>query len=288
MNGYGFVKGLGRLSCVFLFALLGVFFAAHSIYSEIATEVAFRRRYGVSWLDEFQKVHGAVSTARFRSAVCLVGIGVICGLLVWLNRAMQPAQPERYSWSDSRKRRRRQQGSIRERSAVLRRNAVLGIYFGVAAIAAGGFLVMVRTGFFVDHADQMVLGVIVFFAGYAGVIAGCANWLKAKEWDQTVVLIGLAPLGVVFIPFVRLVILAAPLLLLCAMVMMPLILIVVTFVLPDKSGRARRRGWGNRWRSGWQSLQTKQGETDAPSPSPANATAPGQEGGGGNGQRGQP
>ena len=54
-------------------------------------------------------------------------------------------------------------------------------------------------------------------------------------------------LAVLFIPFVRLIFVAAPALLAVAMVMMPLILIVVVLVLPDKSGFGKRKHGSGDW-----------------------------------------
>ena len=48
---------------------------------------------------------------------------------------------------------------------------------------------------------------------------------------------------VLFIPWVRLIYVEMPGLLPAAMVMMPLILLVVMFVLPDKSGTQKRKTW---------------------------------------------
>jgi len=122
-----------------------------------------------------------------------------------------------------------------------RRNALLANYFGVGGILFSLLLVVFRVGIFSDHDNEIVLGIFVFLCGYIGVIAGCRWWLRAKDWNEAVVFIALMPLGILLIPFVRLVFVAVPLLLPAAMVMMPLILVVVVFVLPDKSEAAKRR-----------------------------------------------
>ena len=78
---------------------------------------------------------------------------------------------------------------------------------------------------------------------------GGREWIvKFGPWITVVLLILTLPillfalgLGVIFIPFVRLVLIAAPLLMPACMVMMPLILIVVVLTLPDKSGLPRKR-----------------------------------------------
>jgi len=132
---------------------------------------------------------------------------------------------------------------------IYRRNALLGIYFGLPGIFLGALFVIFRWGIFSDHANEVVLGMFVFLAGYAGIIAGCGYWLKAKEWNEAVVIIGLLPLGILFIPFVRLLLFADPLLLPVGMFMMALILIVVVFALPDKSGVGRSMRHRHRSRS---------------------------------------
>jgi hypothetical protein len=127
-----------------------------------------------------------------------------------------------------------------ERIVIYRRNALLGIYFGLPGIFLGALLVIFRWGIFLDHANEIILGMFVFLAGYVGIIAGCAYWLKAKGWNEALVVIGLMPLGVFFVPFVRLIFFASPMLLPIGLFMMSLILIVVVLTLPDKSGVGRQ------------------------------------------------
>jgi len=143
----------------------------------------------------------------------------------------------------NRPKRHRHHGSKIERIVLCRRNAVVGIFFGLCGIAAGVFLVMFRIGIFQAHSNEVILGMFVFLIGYAGVITGCWWWLKAKHWIDAIVFIGLMPLGVLFIPYVRLVFVTVPTLLPVSMVFMPLVLLVVVFVLPDKSGWVGRKRW---------------------------------------------
>jgi hypothetical protein len=137
-------------------------------------------------------------------------------------------------------------GSHLERIMYYRRNAILGIYFGLAGIALGVLLVIFRMGLFVDHSNEVVLGMFTFLGGYSAVLAGCWWWLRAKALNEALVFIGLMPLAILFIPFVRLIFVASPALLPMGMVMMPLILIVVVFVLPDQSGVSRKKPWWDR------------------------------------------
>ena len=144
--------------------------------------------------------------------------------------------------------------SYLERIMHYRRNALLGIYFGLPVIALGIFFVVFRVGIFWDPANEKVLGIFVFLAGYAAVIAGCCYWLKAKALHDAIVCIGLAPLAIPFIPFGRLIFRMTPGILPLGMVMMPLVLIVVIWALDNKSGvPGPRRPWdwhraGLRWR----------------------------------------
>ena len=151
-----------------------------------------------------------------------------------------------------------------------RRKAVVGVYFGLAGIIAGVLLVIFRAGLSSDHANEVVLGVFVFLAGYAGLIAGCSFWLKAKQQNDAIVFIGLVPLAIPLIPFVRLILLAAPALVLCAMVMMPLILLVVVAALPDRSGTSGRGLWRGITRAG-----SARGESMNVEPHPARPNLPG-------------
>jgi hypothetical protein len=132
-------------------------------------------------------------------------------------------------------------GSSFERTIRYRRKAIVRIYFGLFGILAGVLLVVLRIGLSSTHVNEVILGIFTFIAGYLGVISGCACWLKAKEGNEGIVFIGFMPLAIIFIPFVRLLLFAVPGLLALAMAVAPLILIVVVFCLPDRSGFKQRR-----------------------------------------------
>ena len=121
-----------------------------------------------------------------------------------------------------------------------RRNALIGNAFGLFGILMGISLVLIPIGYTEDPETETVVGMFVFLFGYSGVITGCWWWAKAKGWPDGIVFIGLLPLAILFVPWVRLIFVAAPLLLPTSMVMMPLILLVIMFVLPDKSGVTKR------------------------------------------------
>lgn len=244
MNGYGFFSSLRMFFILGLFVFAGIFVAGQTIYSELSTEARFRRTYGANWRTEYDQVFGSLAKARAKTYASAVGIVVISALVVRLRRVLRPVDHSRHPSGRKKRPHRDRYGSQIERASLYRRNAVLGIYFGLAGIVGGVILVIFRAGVFADHSNEVVLGMFVFLAGYIGVIAGCAYWLKAKGWSEAIVFIGLMPLVIPMIPFVRLILLAAPAILPCAMVMMPLTLIVVVATLPDKSGRTKRRA---RW-----------------------------------------
>jgi hypothetical protein len=121
-----------------------------------------------------------------------------------------------------------------------RRNALLGNAFGLFGIAVGVASILFPVGMFEDPENETLLGVLIFLCGYSGVITGCWWRTKSKGWPDALVFIGLMPLAILFVPYVRLLFLAAPGLLPTTMVMMPLILFVIVMVLPDKTGISQR------------------------------------------------
>jgi hypothetical protein len=229
-----------------IFVLLGIILAGMivcgmTIYEEVSRESSYRSRYGTEWRTNFESDYGPVSKSHTRIALSSFGMVAIGSLTVWLFRLVAPGNSSRRT-SRQPKRTKPRYASSRERTVRARRNGILGVYFGAFAVLVSLALVLFRLGIFARHDDEVVLGVFVFMVGYVTVLTGCWWWLKAKEWNEAVVFIGVAPLAIFFIPFVRLALLAVPQLLLLGMVMMPAILIVVVLVLPDKSG-ASRRSW---------------------------------------------
>ena len=75
---------------------------------------------------------------------------------------------------------------------------------------------------------------MVFFVGYFAVIFGCWSWAKAKHLNEVIVLIGLAPLALLLVPFVRLIFIYCPELIAVGMIMMPIILISIIAVMPSQ------------------------------------------------------
>jgi hypothetical protein len=245
MTGYGFFRTLHLFAGLALMIAAGLVICVWFICSEISTEREFKNRFGAGWRTEYESVHGPLSEARAKSVMSGVGLIAISGVTVWLWRILRGSS----SAGANRRRHRHSHKSHLERIMIYRRNALLGIYFGLPGIFLGALFVIFRWGIFADHANEVVLGMFVFLAGYAGIIVGCACWLKAKEWNEALVIIGLLPLAILFIPFVRLLLFAEPLLLPVGMFMMSLILIVVVFALPDKSGVGRGMRHQHRSRS---------------------------------------
>ena len=245
MTGYGFFRMLQVLAGVALLIFGGLGICIWFICSQISTEKEFRQRYGAEWRAEYENVHGSLAEARTKCVMCGVGFVALSGITTWLWRSLRgnrsaTASPRRHRYSHK---------SHLERIIIYRRNALLGIYFGLPGIFLGALFVIFRWGIFQDHANEVVLGMFVFLGGYAGIIGGCAYWLKAKEWNEALVIIGLLPLAILFVPFVRLLLFADLLLLPVGMFMMSLILIVVVFALPDKSGVGRGTRHRHRSRS---------------------------------------
>ena len=185
---------------------------------------------------------GVVVAAIILSALCVPGVILLLPIVLAL--ALEDRNKHsRGVIGPRRKSHRHQYGSNLERIVHYRRNALVGIYFGLGGVALGIFLVIFRVGIFSDHSNEAVLGMLIFLIGYCAVLAGCWWWLRAKALNEALVFIGLMPLAIPFVPFVRLILLTAPAIIPLGMIMMPLILIVVVWVLPDQSERSRRKSW---------------------------------------------
>jgi hypothetical protein len=243
MNGYGFFAVMRYLLLLAGVILFGVAVSIAAVWSEIAREISYHRKFGDQWKAEYEDVYGSLSEGRTRMVIGFVAFVALVSVTIWLYRILR-----KDSHAPSRRRsKHRHGGSSLEWSVRCRRNALLGIYFGVPGIIASVVMEMIPLGIVRHFSDQQVLGIFVFVFGYIAVISGCWWWLKAKGWNEVIVFIGIAPLVILFIPFVRLIFLSAPALLLVAMVMMPLILVVVVLTLPDKSGNRRQRSSWSSW-----------------------------------------
>jgi hypothetical protein len=240
MTGYRFFRTLHLLVGMAMWLLVVLCFLASTIYKEVSRESAYHRRWGADWPLEYEKDFGSLSEARTKSAACAFGLVAIPCLSVWLVGTLGPARHYR-----PKHRRPQRYISSLERVARYRRNALVGIYFGLPGILLAIFLVVFRVGIFSTHQSEVILGFFVFILGDFAVLAGCYYWLKAKGQSEALVVVGVMPVGVAFIPFVRIILyrlfLANPSLLVVPMVMLPLILVVVVLTLPNRLGTSNRR-----------------------------------------------
>lgn len=138
--------------------------------------------------------------------------------------------------------------SIAARLVRYRRKALLGNVFGLFLVFIGIATIYFPVGIFADFENETLFGFLIFVCGYVAVLWGCRWWLKVKGWPDALIFIGLLPLTIVLIPFVRNIFFIEPDLLPLSMLLMTLILLVVTFTLPNRSARTgRQRHWPARW-----------------------------------------
>lgn len=123
----------------------------------------------------------------------------------------------------------------------LRRNAFAANLFGCLGIFGVVVTILLHIPVASTPDGNGIVRLLLFVPSYGLVIWGCANWSKAKNWPDAICLIGLLPLAVLFIPFVRLIYRLAPLAFPIGMAFMPIIMIAVITVLPDKSGLPKRK-----------------------------------------------
>ena len=190
---------------------------------------------------QLAKAKGQPEVLALFGLLCFIGQLAGVGALL----ALPDKHPKRSPGNLQGRRKRRQASGI---GFVIRcrRNALVGISFGLCGIATGLSLVIWPGGSHDDPENIRVAGMFVFLICYVSVITGCWWWLKAKAWNDAIIFIGLMPLGILFVPYVRLIVLSIPALLPLGMVFMPLVLIVVVLALPDRSGFPKRSGRRNR------------------------------------------
>ena len=227
-----------------LIAIGGVWVCIHVIRIELNREASYQQQYGDQWVEQYTQTFGSLSQARTRIGIGIAGIVGIVGAAIWLVKVLKDG-----GHSQSRAPRPQPNESPVARRVRYKRNALLGIYFGVPAVLFSVMLAIFRMGIFAEHSEEVSLAIFVFIGGYCAVVYGCYWWLRAKLWSEGVLLIAFMPLMIFFVPFVRLLVFRALGLLAAAMVMAPLILVVVVAALPDKSGNSRQRApWERRRR----------------------------------------
>ncbi|HXD00670.1 MAG TPA: hypothetical protein VN048_15115 [Verrucomicrobiae bacterium] len=238
MSGRRFFRLIRKSLGPGLLVLAGLAACAVAPYLELTREFAYRDLYGGGWKDQYEEHFGSLTDARLRVAVIVLGIVIVLSILTVLVMYLRRKPYESRGRENTR---RPMQGSSIEKIVRWHRNALLGIYLGAAGIMAGILLVVFRWDIFADHADEVALGITVFLFGYSGVIAGCWWWLRAKAWMEAGVLIAFMPLAVFFVPYARLIFVAMPAIVMLATAAVPLVLVVVVFALPDRSGSNRRQ-----------------------------------------------
>jgi hypothetical protein len=238
MSGRRFFRSIGKLLGWGLVALAGLAVCLVVPYLELAREFAYRDLYGGAWRDEYEKHFGSLTDARIRAVMIDLGIITILSILIVLVIYLRKKP---YESRGRGKPRRPMQGSTVERIVRCHRNALLGIYLGMGGMMAGTLLVVFPWGIFANHANEVILGIVAFLFGYSGVAGGCWWWLRAKAWTEAVVFIAFIPLAVFFIPYMRLIFLARPAIVMMATAIIPLLSVAVVFALPDKSGMNRRQ-----------------------------------------------
>jgi hypothetical protein len=244
MSGYTFIRSLYAIVALGLTVIGSTFAFAVFAFNTVVTEITYRHRFGAGWQAEFENDIGPIPEQRLKGAACFVGAVAIACIAIWLYRTLR--RPHGQNRPRRHKQRDRVESSA-ERIMRYRRKALFGVVSGVIGIAAALVLSLFRWGIFQDHANELVLGIFIFAGSFCAVIAGCSAWLKAKGWNEAIAFIGVMPLATLFVPFVRIIVLASGILPV-AMVMMPIILVVVVLVLPDKSGVPRRKSRGVKWK----------------------------------------
>jgi hypothetical protein len=161
---------------------------------------------------------------------------IILGLLLFAlpDKCADPSQPMH-------RRRNHRHEPLLERTIRYRRNSFIWNVFGLAGIIVALLLCVLPIPVAQTTDGRHVIALFLFVPSYASVIFGCSYWVKAKSWPDAVLLIGLLPLAILFVPYVRLIYRVVPMLLPIGMVFMPVIMIGVIAVLPDKSGLPKRK-----------------------------------------------
>ncbi len=230
------------------FVALIVFFAIRTV-TGIANEVSYRHQYGGDWQQHFEQRFGPAE--KFRTGTIAAGIGTIAmpSLGYWLYTGLRN-NPSR---GRGKKKVRQRHMSQTERVMQARSKALLWNYLGALGFVVGILLVLFRWHIFADHANESILGMILCTAGYCSIMSGCWWWLRAKDWSEALIVIGLWPLPIAFIPFVRIIfahiLLTSPVLMLLLLVLTPAVLVVVIATLPDKSGVNRKQRRAMNWKN---------------------------------------
>jgi len=172
----------------------------------------------------------------------LLAFGIIWPAQLIILPLLMFGMPDKCSQSSNQMRKKSHGRNESQISRIIRyrRNALVANALGVVGILLALFLIFVPLGLFASRDNRYLAGLLIFIPSYVTVMYGCWWWVKAKNWPDAVIFIGLMPLFPLLIPYVRILYLAAGVLPLM-MVIMPILMVGVVAVLPDKSGLPKRR-----------------------------------------------
>ena len=225
----------------------------------------FARRFEVSWATELEATTYwlMVSAAALLQFVCFwfayrnlarargypTGLawfgllGPVIQMCFWIVLYTLPDQSARHEeWEESELR--PKAGSTgRGRARSPRRRAMRWILPGMPLIGLAIGLALWRGKLFEHEESQFVAAILVFMAGYVSMLRGCWWLVHVKGWDNALVFISVLPLAVFFIPGKRSLLSLDPSNLPMAMALAPVILLLITLVLPTRktSLRTKRR-----------------------------------------------
>ena len=229
-------------------AVINIFFVGGTV-AMISEEIYARVHYGEDWKARFEEKHGPLGEFNQFLGVMSCAAVTVPLLTVWLYKSVRNPNGA----SRKKKPGERRMGNT-ERVMRARSKALFWNYLGLLGIAIAALLILFRWGIFADHANEIILGMFVFVGGYCGIMNGCWWWLKAKAWTEALTIIGLWPLPILFIPYVRIVFIrlvasASPVLQILMMLLTPAILFVVVATLPDKSGVSSKERRPMNWKN---------------------------------------
>lgn len=242
----GLAIWVGAIPLGFIIAFL-FYLATHSSSGSAGDASAMVMFIVIMVTDYVSFFWGASHLAKakgYSNGMILLGICWLGQLIIWvlLLFALPDKLAHRRSGSSDQQRRRGEPESLIARVVRYRRNAFVANIFGATGILIALAIFFLPLGLFEQRDNARVVALLTFLPSYAAVIYGCYWWVRAKHWHEGVVFIGLMPFAPVVVPFVRLIYFKTALFPL-GMVIMPLILIGVVAVLPDKSGMPRRKRW---------------------------------------------
>jgi hypothetical protein len=225
-----------------LFLFYGLFSTEKAVLNDIAITIVIAAFIGLNV--SFLWGAGHLARAKGYSYTILLW-GIFCLIshpIVWLILWLILPDKNSDSYRSSRRQKLRRDESPIARVIRFRRNALIFNSIGIIGIVLAVFVGLVPFGLFEEQDNAQALAVLMFIPAYCSVLYGCWFWVKAKNWHEAVIFIGLMPLAPMFIRFVRILYFHFLLQLLpILMIFAPIILISVIAALPDKSGIPKRK-----------------------------------------------